>query len=143
MRLPVSPAAIPGRATTGAYVLHSGLQKLSESPEEAKGVHDMAVKAFPFLAAIPPARFLRLLGTAETAVGVALLLPLVPDAVAGAGLTAFAGALVTMYARTPSLHEPHSVWPRPAGIAVSKDVWMIGVGLGLIIGSGRRQRSAR
>ena len=37
-----------------------------------------------------------------------------------------------MYLRTPALHEPNSVWPTPAGTAVSKDVWMLGIGLGLL-----------
>jgi hypothetical protein len=56
----------------------------------------------------------------------------VPNAVAGAALSTFAGGLVTMYLRTPSLHKPQSVWPTPAGIGVSKDVWMLAIGLGLI-----------
>jgi hypothetical protein len=37
-----------------------------------------------------------------------------------------------MYLRTPALHRPGSVWPTPAGIAVSKDVWMLGIGVGLL-----------
>jgi uncharacterized membrane protein YkgB len=39
---------------------------------------------------------------------------------------------VTMYLRTPAMHKPNSVWPTPAGTAVSKDVWMLGIGLGLL-----------
>jgi hypothetical protein len=30
------------------------------------------------------------------------------------------------------MHEPGNVWPTQAGIAVSKDVWMLGIGLGLV-----------
>jgi hypothetical protein len=37
-----------------------------------------------------------------------------------------------MYLRTPALHKPHSVWPTPAGIGISKDVWMLGIGLSLL-----------
>jgi uncharacterized membrane protein YkgB len=37
-----------------------------------------------------------------------------------------------MYARTPTMHEPGSIWPTQAGIPVSKDVWMLGIGLGLM-----------
>jgi uncharacterized membrane protein YkgB len=40
-----------------------------------------------------------------------------------------------MYLRTPALHKPGSVWPTQAGTAVSKDVWMLGIGLGLMAGS--------
>ena len=44
----------------------------------------------------------------------------------------FSGSLVTMYARTPALRKPGSIWPSQAGIAVSKDIWMLGIGLGLV-----------
>jgi hypothetical protein len=37
-----------------------------------------------------------------------------------------------MYLRTPALHNPGSVWPSPAGIGISKDVWMLSIGLNLI-----------
>ena len=50
----------------------------------------------------------------------------------GAALTAFSGSLVALYLRTPALHKPGSVWPTPNGIGVSKDVWMLGIGLGLL-----------
>ncbi len=36
----------------------------------------------------------------------------------------------------PSLHNPGSVWPTQAGIAASKDVWMRGIGLGLLADGG-------
>jgi hypothetical protein len=56
----------------------------------------------------------------------------VPNAVAGFALTGFSGGLLGMYLRTSALHKPDSVWPTRAGIAVSKDVWMLGIGLGLV-----------
>jgi uncharacterized membrane protein YkgB len=59
----------------------------------------------------------------------------VPGALAGAALTGFSGSLLAMYLRTPALHKPGSVWPTQAGTAVSKDVWMLGIGLGLMAGS--------
>ena len=123
---------LPPRVSTGAYILHSGLQKWHGSEEQAQGVHGMAAGAFPFLVDIPPKIFLKVLAGAEIGIGAALLAPLVPKRVAGAALTAFAGGLVAMYLRTPALHEPNSVWPTPAGIGVSKDVWMLGIGLGLL-----------
>jgi uncharacterized membrane protein YphA (DoxX/SURF4 family) len=123
---------IPTRVAAGAYVLHSGLGKWNGSEEEAKGAHAMASGSFPFLAKVPPATFLKALSIAEIATGTALLTPFVHNRVAGAALTAFAGGLVTMYLRTPALHEPGSIWPTPAGMTVSKDVWMLGVGMGLL-----------
>ena len=47
-------------------------------------------------------------------------------------LTGFAGSLMAMYLRTPALHKAGSVWPTQAGTGVSKDVWMLGIGLGLL-----------
>jgi hypothetical protein len=37
-----------------------------------------------------------------------------------------------MYLRTDSLHKPGSIWPTQQGTGVSKDVWMLGIGLGLL-----------
>lgn len=123
----------PPRLATGAYILHEGIQKLHGDEQRAAGVHGAAAAAYPFLADIPPTRFLRLLAVAEISLGAVLLVPFLPNRLAGAGLTAFSGGLLTMYLRTPAMHKPGSVWPAPAGMAVSKDVWMLGIGLGLLL----------
>jgi uncharacterized membrane protein YphA (DoxX/SURF4 family) len=123
---------VPTRLATGAYIVHAGWEKWHGNQEQANAVHGMAAGAYPFLAEVPPARFLRLLSSAEIGIGAALLAPVVPAAIAGAMLTGFAGGLTVMYLRTPALHKPRSVWPTPAGTGVSKDVWMLGIGLGLI-----------
>lgn len=126
-------ASLPGRVSTGAYVLHSGLEKWKGDEARAKAIHGMAANAFPVLKDLPPAKFLRLLSAGEIVVGAALLAPVVPDALAGAALSSFSGALLAMYARTPALRKPGSIWPSQAGTAVSKDVWMLGIGLGLAV----------
>jgi uncharacterized membrane protein YphA (DoxX/SURF4 family) len=123
---------VPPRLSTGAYVLHSGLEKWSGSEETANGVHGMAAGAYPFLAKIPPKTFLKALAGSEIALGAALLTPFVSRRLAGLGLTAFAGGLLGMYWLTPALHKPGSPWPTQAGIGISKDVWMAGIGLGLV-----------
>jgi uncharacterized membrane protein YphA (DoxX/SURF4 family) len=123
---------IPGRLASGAYILHAGLEKWNGDDARAEALHQFAVNAFPFLKDIPPAQFLKLLAGGEIAVGSALLVPFVPTALAGAALTGFSGALLAMYARTPALRKPGSIWPSQAGTAVSKDVWMLGIGLGLL-----------
>jgi hypothetical protein len=131
---------LPGRVITGAYILHAGLQKWNAEEARAVAIHGMAAGAFPVLDEIPPARFIRLLAAGEIATGVVLLSPFVSSAMAGAVLTAFSGSLVAMYARTPALREPGSIWPSPAGTAVSKDVWMLGIGLGLLADAAGRRR---
>jgi uncharacterized membrane protein YphA (DoxX/SURF4 family) len=126
---------LPGRIATGAYILHAGLEKWQADEARAKGVHKAASGAFPFLERIPPERFIKMLAAGEIALGTALLAPFVPSALAGAALTGFSGSLVTMYLRTPALHKPGSVWPTQAGTGISKDVWMLGIGLGLVAGA--------
>ena len=130
---------VPGRAATGGYILHSGLEKWHGSEEQAKGVHALASGAYPILAKVPPPTFLKVLAAAEIGTGTALLVPFVSNKLAGAALTAFAGSLVGMYLRTPALRKPGSVWPSQSGIGVSKDIWMLGIGLGLLVdGPGSR-----
>jgi uncharacterized membrane protein YphA (DoxX/SURF4 family) len=124
---------IPTRVATGAYIVHSGWDKWHGTEEQARAVHGTAAGAFPFLGRMPSTTFLKVLAVAEIGVGTALLVPVVPNRIAGASLTAFAGGLLTMYLRTPALHKPGSLWPTPAGIGVSKDVWMLGVGVGLLV----------
>jgi hypothetical protein len=92
----------------------------------------MAANAFPVFSSMKSRDFLRTLSVGELAVGAALLTPFVPTALAGAALTGFSGALVAMYLRSDALHKPGSVWPTPQGIGVSKDSWMLAIGLGLI-----------
>ena len=123
---------VPTRVATGAYILHSGLSKWNGSEEQAKGVHAMASAAYPVLANVPPATFLKVLSASEIGIGTALLTPFIGNRLAGAALTAFSGSLLGMYLRTPALHEEGSVWPTRAGTAISKDVWMLGIGVGLM-----------
>lgn len=127
---------IPTRVATGAYILHSGLTKWNGTEEQAKGLHALAAGAYPVVADVPPVRFLKVLAAAEVGIGAALLTPFIGNRLAGAALTAFSGSLVGMYLRTPALHEPGSVWPSRAGIAISKDVWMLGIGVGLLADGG-------
>lgn len=130
---------VPTRLATGAYILHAGWGKWHGNEEQAAGVHGMAVGAFPMFKAMKATDFLRMLSVGEIAVGAALLTPVVPPAIAGAALSGFSAALLTMYLRSEGLHKPGSVWPTPAGTAISKDVWMLGIGLGLAI-DGLRSR---
>jgi hypothetical protein len=143
-RLTMKLRNLPARATTGAYILHSGLGKWGGSAQQAAGIHAMASDAFPALKSIDAPMFLRALSGAEIATGLVLLAPFVPAGIAGAALTGFSGSLLAMYLRTPSLRKPGSIWPSPQGIAVSKDVWMFGIGLGLLIDqAAQRRRSSR
>jgi hypothetical protein len=95
----------------------------------------MATGTYPFLAKIKPKDFARLLSISEIALGSALLLPVVPTAAAGAGLTAFSGGLLGLYLRTEGLTKEDGIRPTQQGTAIAKDVWMLAIGLGLVIDS--------
>jgi hypothetical protein len=79
-----------------------------------------------------PEQFAKLLSVAEITLGAALLAPVVPTALAGAALTAFAGGLLGMYLRTPGMHKEGSLAPTQQGTILAKDVWMLGIGLGFV-----------
>ena len=143
MGLAVKVRDLPGRIATGAYILHAGLDKWNGDEARADAVHGAAARAFPIVETIPSTTFLRLLAASEIATGAALLTPFVSNAKAGAALTGFSGGLLAMYWKTEALHKPGSIWPTPAGIAISKDVWMLGIGAGLLLDaltSGRRKK---
>lgn len=122
----------PLRLVTGAFILNTGLGKLKGDSETAAGLHGMAANAYPVLAKVPPTPFLKVLAISEIAIGSALLLPIVPAGLAGIALTGFAGSLLGLYARTAALHDD-KYRPTQAGTAVAKDIWMAGIGIGLII----------
>jgi hypothetical protein len=143
MELPIAARHIPVRLAAGAYILNSGLGKWRVDEEQAKGLHGMASGAFPFLAAVSAARFQRMLAAGEIAIGAALLAPFVPTVVAGAALTAFSTGLVTLYLRTPFLRRPGSIRPSEAGIGVSKDIWLVGIGTSLLVDAVDTRRRTR
>jgi uncharacterized membrane protein YphA (DoxX/SURF4 family) len=124
---------LPQRVATGAFILNSGIGKLRADEEAAAQLHGFAAGAYPFLARLKPADFVRLLAVSEITLGAALLLPVVPAAVAGAGLAAFSGGLLGLYARTPGMRKENSPFPTQQGTPLAKDVWMMGIGLGLVI----------
>src|ERR1700728_732473 len=129
----IKPRQLPSRIAAGAFILNSGIGKLSADEATAAGIHGFAVGAYPFLNKLKPKDFVRLLAVSEVALGSALLIPFVPDVLAGAGLTAFSGGLLGLYARTPGMRKEGTPLPTQQGIPLAKDVWMAGIGLGLVI----------
>jgi uncharacterized membrane protein YphA (DoxX/SURF4 family) len=120
------------RAVTGAFVLNSGVGKLSADEDTAKSLHGMAVGTYPVFGQIQPKVFAKGLAVGEIALGAALLLPVVPPLVAGGALAAFSGGLLNMYWHTPGMHEEGSPRPTQQGVPIAKDVWMFGIGTGLV-----------
>jgi len=115
------------------YFLNSGLSKAGADEATAAQLHGFASGTYPFLRKLDARQFTRLLSAAETAIGVALVLPVVPAGLAGAALTAFAVGTLGLYLRTPGLRQEGSLRPTEQGIAVAKDIWLVGIGLALVI----------
>jgi hypothetical protein len=124
---------LPQRIAAGAFILNSGIGKLSADAETAERLHGFASGTYPFLKQVKPKDFARYLAIGEIALGTALLVPVVPAALAGAGLAAFSGGLLGLYARTPGMRKEGTPFPTQQGTPIAKDVWMLGIGLGLVL----------
>jgi hypothetical protein len=133
MRLLMKPQHLPARIAVGAFIINSGVGKLRAADEMAASLHGFASGTYPFLRRLKAKDFARLLGATEVALGSALVLPVVPSAIAGAGLTAFSGGLLGLYAKTPGMRRPGTLLPTQEGIALAKDIWLAGIGLSLVI----------
>lgn len=129
----MSLTQVPLRLATGAYILNSGISKLGADEGTAQFLHGSAASTYPALFKdMEPTKFARLLAWSEIGVGAALLAPMVPATVAGAALTGFGSSLVGMYLRTPSMTLDDGIRPSQDGVAVAKDVWLVGAGLTLM-----------
>jgi uncharacterized membrane protein YphA (DoxX/SURF4 family) len=133
VRLPIKARHLPVRAAIGAFILSSGLDKRTADPETAAGLHGLTAGTYPVAKKVDPQTFVRAVSTGEIALGAALLLPVVPTLAAGAALTAFSAGLLGLYLKTPGMRRDGSLRPTPQGLPISKDVWMLGAGLGLVV----------
>ena len=133
MRLASFISTLPARVSAGAFILNSGVSKLSADEQTAAGLHQMATGAYPFLATMKPRDFARLLGVGEIAVGSALLLPVVPTGLAGLALTGFSGGLLGLYIKIPGMRQENSLRPTQQGVSLAKDSWLLGIGVSLLL----------
>lgn len=131
----------PARLATGAYILSSGLDKRAADEGTAAGLHGFATGTYPFLGKLDAPTFVKTLSAAELVIGAALLLPVVPTAVAGAALTGFSAGLLGLYVKTPGMRRSGAdPRPSPEGLGLSKDIFMLGAGLTMIAdGLGKRR----
>jgi hypothetical protein len=143
MRSPIKVRHLPVRLMAGAFILNSGLAKRNADEETAKSLHGMAAEAYPFLGSMEPARFVRILSTAEIALGVALLVPVIPTGLVATALSGFSGGLVGLYLRLPGMREQGSLRPTQQGLPLAKDAWLLAIGAALVLDSLGRRREAR
>lgn len=122
----------PVRLATGAYILNSGVGKLTADEGTAAYLHNQATQAFPFVKRMQPAVFAKALAIGEISVGAALLLPIVPAGLAGLALIGFGGALTALYVKNPAWHD-RNLRPTAEGMGPAKDIWLVGAGVGLLV----------
>ncbi|GAA3062816.1 hypothetical protein GCM10010464_28890 [Pseudonocardia yunnanensis] len=125
---------LPLRLPTGAYMLDAGVSKWDADEATAKYLHDFTAGTYPVVKSIEPAQFVKAVSAGEIALGTILLAPFVPGRLAGAGLTAYAAALLGLYVKTPGMRRPSTPFPSKDGIALAKDSWLLGIGLALLFG---------
>lgn len=131
----------PLRLVTGAFLLQSGLGKRGMPAEAAEGLHGFAQTAeLPGVGAMKPTRFAKTLSAAETALGTALVTPVVPRRLAAAGLTAFSAGLVRLYWKAPGMRQEGDVRPTQEGTGLAKDVWLLGIGVSMLLASNGSKR---
>jgi hypothetical protein len=133
MGLPITLSEIAPRLSAGAFILNSGLGKRGADADAAAGMHGFAAGTYPILKNVEPRQFAKGLSTAEITVGALLLTPFVPTALAGAALTGFSGGLLGLYLKTPGMRKPGSLAPTEQGLAIAKDSWLLGIGVGLLV----------
>lgn len=127
------PTHVPLRVATGAFIFNSGFSKLGADEGTAQFLHGAAASTYPALFQnMKPKTFAQLLAYSEMAVGAALLAPMVSSTIAGAALTGFGASLLGMYFKTPSMTLDDGIRPSQEGIAVAKDMWLVGAGLTLL-----------
>jgi hypothetical protein len=124
---------IPSRVATGAFILDAGLGMLKADEATASAIHGMAVGTYPVLTKADPRVFTKALAVGEIALGASLLSPFVSPLLAGGALVAYSGGLLNMYLKTPGMTKQDGIRPSKKGTPIAKDVWMLGIGLGLVL----------
>lgn len=119
------------RLTAGALILDAGVKKLKADEGTYAFLQQMAATGVPAVSKLDAATFGKLISGAETALGATLLTPFVPARLAGAGLTAFATSLMTMYFRNPDMHDA-TFRPTQDGQQLANNIVLLGAGLALL-----------
>ncbi|AKK03693.1 hypothetical protein [Corynebacterium epidermidicanis] len=133
-------AALALRAIPGAFILNSGLGKIGMPAEVSAGMQEFAATGMPLVKQIPADKFGTVLGFAETAVAASLLLPFVPNRIAGLALTGFGSGLLSLYFGNDGNTESDNIRPTEAGLPLAKDSWLVAMGLALLAGVNDKEK---
>src|SRR5690625_2284368 len=128
------------RAVPGAFILNSGIGKLGMDAETAEPMQGMAAQGVPPLGKLTPEQFAKFLSYGETAVGAALLLPLVPTRLAGLALAGFGRSLVSTHLRAAGMTGADGVRATQDGTALAKDTWMLAIAGALLLNQAGKKK---
>ena len=123
----------PLRLSTGAFVVNSGISNFNASDETAKKLQTNAARLVPQVERMDPRTFAKVLAAGEVTLGTALILPIVPAAVAGLGLSAFAASLLATQRPTNGQHADGQNDPPASATPAATDAWMLGAGVSLLL----------
>lgn len=126
------------RLVSGAFILNSGIGKLSLAPEHAAGLQEAAARVIPQAGGLEPTQFGRYLSSLEIGLGTFILTPFIPARLAGLALGAFSGTLVATYLKSPGMTEADGIRPTTAGTAMAKDFWLVGIAVALLFHKKRK-----
>jgi hypothetical protein len=130
MEISANVRRAPLRLTTGAFVLNSGVSTFSATGEKTTRLQSTAAKLVPQVERMDPRTFAKVLGAGEVTLGTALMLPVVPAAVAGLGLTAFAASLLATRSSNDGQHADSDGQP---AVPNATEAWMLGSGVSLLL----------
>ncbi len=122
------------RAIPGAYILNSGINKFGMDEGTITYLRDEAAKGMPMFADMAPGDFQKVLGFGELSVGAALLLPMVPNRLAGMALGTLSAALLSNYFSDPTKTQADGIRPSAEGTSLAKDSWLMAIAIALVLG---------
>ena len=133
MEISASVRRAPLRLSTGAFVVNSGIAAFSADNETTKRLQTTAARLMPQVEKMDPRTFAKVLGAGEVTLGAALILPVVPAAVAGLGLSAFAASLLATQRPTNGQHADATSQPATPAVPNATEAWMLGAGVSLLL----------
>jgi len=133
MRITANVRRAPIRLTAGAFVLNSGVSTFNASDQKAKRLQTSAAKLVPQVERMDPRTFAKALAAGEVTLGTALMLPIVPPAIAGLGLSAFAASLLATRQPISGQNSDEPGETSTAAVPGATEAWMLGSGVSLLL----------
>jgi hypothetical protein len=119
--------------SAGAFVVNSGVSRFGADDAAMKRLQTSAAKLVPQVERMSPRTFSRAVAAGEVTLGTAIMLPLVPAAAAGIGLSVFAASLVAARQPTSGQHVDPTDDATGSAVPNATEAWMLGSGVSLLL----------